>query len=406
MNLVGPGPAGLAIIAALTALSAPVEKSGTFLGVAVQRAGPTLERQLELPPALGLLVGRVLEGSPADRAGIRPHDVLLELNGQRLFVPEQLAGLLRGLSAELPVSLELIRAREKLTLELRLVPGPATRPDRAPVRVTVVRAGGGSGGPAFADFIQTAAQNHPGSGEAGVPLTTYLGLRLGVVSPPVLVHLPPEPEGGAVILAVAPGSPAESAALEAHDVIVQLDRQPILSPTGFFEEVRKFRPQAPLLLTVVRQGRLLELPVRLGARPIGAPLEFDQTINVERRELPPLEFVTDADWLFVVKPRAAESLPTGESRTPTRPPTVLIEGAGMTIRLEGDPANRQATITDSHGSILYQGGITTLADRSQMPRHVWARVAELMDPSDLSPRVGPQLESDELWERPGSPEWL
>jgi hypothetical protein len=78
----------------------------------------------------------------------------------------------------------------------------------------------------------------------------------------------------------------------------------------------------------------------------------------------------------------------------------------MTIRLEGDPGNRKATITDAHGSVLFEGGISTEADRLQMPRHIWAKVSELLDPSDLSPRAGPLLESDQLWERTASPDWL
>jgi len=406
MNLVGPGPASLTLIALLTALSTPAQTEGAFLGVAVQRAGPTLERQLELPPGLGLRVERVAEGSPAERAGIRAHDVLLELDGQRLFVPEQLAGLLRGLSTELPVALELIRAREKLTLGLALASRQATLPDPVPVRVSVVRAPGGSSGSAIAEFIQRTAQAQPGIDETGVPLPNYLGLRLGVVSPPVLAHLPTEYGGGAVILAVAPGSPAESATLEAHDIIVRLDRQPILHPQEVFDQLRKLRPKTELMLTVIRQTRELELPVRLGARAFGAPPDFDHAIDVERRELPPLEFVTDAHWLFVVKPLTADDLHSVGNQTPTGPATVLIEGATMTIRLEGDPANRQATITDQHGSVLYRGGVTTPADRRRIPPHIWARVAELLDPADLSPRIGPQLESDELWELPDSPEWL
>jgi serine protease Do len=406
MHLVGPGLASLVLSALLTALSAPAQTEGAFLGVAVQRAGPTLEQQRELPPGMGLRVERVAEGSPADRAGIRAHDILLQLDGQRLFVPEQLAGLLRGLSTEFPVALELIRAREKLTLELALAPGQATGPARAPVRVTVVRAPGGSSGSAIAEFVQGAAQTQLGSGEPGVPPSNYLGVRLGVVSPPLLAHLPSQYAGGAVIRAVAPGSPAESATLETHDIIVRIDREPILHPNDVFDQLRKLRSQTQLALTVIRQNRVLELPIPLGVRAIGAPLDFDQVIDAEWRELPPFELVTDADWLLVVKPLAAESLPTEVTRTPTSPPTVLIEGAGMTIRLEGDPANRQATITDQHGSVLYRGGITTPSDRSQMPRHVWARVAELLDPEDLSPRIGPQLESDELWARPDSPEWL
>ena len=110
--------------------------------------------------------------------------------------------------------------------------------------------------------------------------------------------------------------------------------------------------------------------------------------------------------MFVVKPLPADSSPTPVALAPTAPPTLVIEGDAMTIRIEGDPLNRQATITDPHGSVLYRGGITTEADRLQMPRHIWARVAELLDPADLSPRAGPQLETDQLWERRASPDWL
>ena len=406
MNLLGLGSAGLALFAVLTARSAPANSGGAFLGVAVQPAGPTLERQLELPPAQGLVVEGVAEGSPADRAGLRRHDILLELNGQLLFAPNQLQGLLRGLSTQTPVFLDLIRARERLQLELMLVPQPTAPSDPAPIRVTIVRAPGGMDGPAFADFIQTTARAQPASAIDIPPLSSYFGLRLGVVSPAVLAHLPPEHLGGAVILAVAAGSPAEAASLEAHDIIVQLDRQPIFHPNDLFEKLRPLQPQTQLLCTVLRQGQVLELPVRLAAPTLDTPPDFDQLIDPESGALPPFDFLPEAEWMFVVKSLPADSPPTPVALAPTAPPTLVIEGDAMTIRIEGDPLNRQATITDPHGSVLYRGGITTEADRLQMPRHIWARVAELLDPADLSPRAGPQLETDQLWERRASPDWL
>ncbi len=84
----------------------------------------------------------------------------------------------------------------------------------------------------------------------------------------------------------------------------------------------------------------------------------------------------------------------------------MIDDADLIIRLEGDPLQRQATITDVRGSILYRGGITTPADRLQMPSHLRVRVATLIDLTSLSPRPTPQLESDQLWEWRPPPDWL
>jgi membrane-associated protease RseP (regulator of RpoE activity) len=406
MNLPGLGPIGLAVLALFTALPAPAETGGAFLGVAVQPAGPTIERQLELPPAQGLVVEGVAGGSPADRAGIRPHDILLELNGQFLFVPEQLEGLLRNSSTQTPAFLELVRAREKLRIELMLASPRPTLSDPAPIRVTIVRAPSGMDGPALADFIPTTTPAQPASASQSSPLSSYFGLRLGVVSPAVLAHLPPEQLGGAVILAVAAGSPAEAASLEAHDIIVQLDQQPIFHPNDLFEKLRTLQPQTQLLCTVLRQGQVLERPVRLAAPTLDTPPDFDQLIGPESGALPPFDVLPETEWLIVVKSLPANSPPTPDALAPTAPPTLVIEGATMTIRIEGDPLNRQATITDPHGSVLYRGGITTEADRLQMPRHIWARVAELIDPSNLVPRAAPPLESDQLWDRPLAPDWL
>lgn len=406
MNPLGRASATLAMIAVLTALSDPARPGGAFLGVAVQPVGPTLERQLELPPAVGLLVERVAGGSPADRAGILPHDILIQLGGQLLFVPEQLDGLLRGLSTETPIVLELIRAREKLSLELALVARQSTPSEPSSVRVTVMRTASGVAAPALADFIQSTAQTQPSDWTEDPPLSAYLGLRVGVVTPAVLAHLQPGHATGAVILAVAPGSPAESASLEAHDIIVQADHRPILQPNDLFEGMRTLQPEAQLLLTVLRQNKVIELPVRLAAPSIDPPPRFDRAIGIERRHLPPLPFAADAEWLVVVKPLVAGSPPDLDRPTPTEPPTYDIQDADLTIRLEGDWQRRRVTITDSRGSLIFRGGITTPADRLQMPPNVWARVADLIDLSDLSPRTMPQLESDQLWERRVAPDWL
>jgi hypothetical protein len=52
------------------------------LGARLQRPSEVLAEQLDLPQGRGLVLGEVKPGSPADRAGLKKHDILLELGGK------------------------------------------------------------------------------------------------------------------------------------------------------------------------------------------------------------------------------------------------------------------------------------------------------------------------------------
>ncbi|HVS73371.1 MAG TPA: PDZ domain-containing protein [Phycisphaerae bacterium] len=62
-----------------------------WLGVAVENIPPTFSRQLKLNRAQGLMVLAVLRDSPAERAGVRADDLLIEIEGEPLTTQEQLA---------------------------------------------------------------------------------------------------------------------------------------------------------------------------------------------------------------------------------------------------------------------------------------------------------------------------
>jgi hypothetical protein len=67
----------------------------TFLGVATTPASEILADQLRLPRGTGLVVDFVRPDSPAGKAGVKPHDILLRLDDQILVNPPQLAVLVR-----------------------------------------------------------------------------------------------------------------------------------------------------------------------------------------------------------------------------------------------------------------------------------------------------------------------
>jgi len=93
-----------------------------YLGVSIDRLPDALRAQLadSIPPQQGVLVTQVMQGSPAEKAGIEPFDVLLRYNDQELFSPEQLTKLVGSDTSGKPVKLTIVRAGDVSTLDVTL----------------------------------------------------------------------------------------------------------------------------------------------------------------------------------------------------------------------------------------------------------------------------------------------
>jgi serine protease Do len=81
-----------------------------YLGVTMRVITPELARDLRLPDLQGTLVEEVLPGSPADRAGLKPRDVIRRFNGRP--VPDIYALRSRVAETELGTKVELGIVRE------------------------------------------------------------------------------------------------------------------------------------------------------------------------------------------------------------------------------------------------------------------------------------------------------
>jgi len=99
----------------------PVQKAKVaYLGVATSPANELLADQLKLGKGTGLVIDFVEPDSPAAKAGIRPHDVLVRLGDQILVNPPQLQVLVRLQKPGDKVTLTLVRKakEQKVTAEL------------------------------------------------------------------------------------------------------------------------------------------------------------------------------------------------------------------------------------------------------------------------------------------------
>jgi Do/DeqQ family serine protease len=183
------------------------------LGVSMYTVTPDIAHSLGLPSAVGALVSQVVEGSPADQAGIRTGDVITSVNGQPVKS-----------NSELRNTIGLLRVGDKVEIGLLR--------DGKPLRVTAV----------IADTSPELT---------GGPASIHKSLEGAV-----LADAPDA--GGALVRSVEPGSAAAQAGLRAEDVIVGANR-------GRVNSVRDLRDRA-------KSAAVLVLEVRRGATVLLVPL--------------------------------------------------------------------------------------------------------------------------------------
>ena len=105
-------------------------RSGTvtrgWIGVEVQEITPALAESFKLAEARGAIIAGVLRGGPADKAGVKPGDVLTAINGAPVSDPtgmlNQVAALQPGSSAQMKLR------RQAQTLELAVTVGRRPKP--------------------------------------------------------------------------------------------------------------------------------------------------------------------------------------------------------------------------------------------------------------------------------------
>jgi hypothetical protein len=116
---VGPpdGPKGMLTIDAGT-----LEKNEpkTWLGVVLGEVSEALVSQLPLDPGTGLLVEHVTPESPAAKAGLQKHDVLVRLGDQVLITPKQFQTLIANHKAGDAVEIALLRKGQPQTITATL----------------------------------------------------------------------------------------------------------------------------------------------------------------------------------------------------------------------------------------------------------------------------------------------
>jgi S1-C subfamily serine protease len=154
-------------------------------------------------PRPGAEVSSVNPGGPAEQAGLRRGDVVIAIDGEPIGSAADLQGLIlaRGVGARLAIRYE--RGNQERTTHL-------VTADEAALRRTDVRIPDNAVKWAGATLLLAEAS---------------LLARQGIA-------LPDHPSPGILVLAVAPGSPADTAGIAPGDVLLEVQRKPIENIDG------------------------------------------------------------------------------------------------------------------------------------------------------------------------------
>jgi S1-C subfamily serine protease len=97
------------------------------LGVVTQEMTPELAESFSLKNADGALIAGVLKGGPADAGGVRPGDILLAVNGNKVSDSASLLNLIAELKPGEKAQLTVARKQQSLNLKIQVGLRPMQR---------------------------------------------------------------------------------------------------------------------------------------------------------------------------------------------------------------------------------------------------------------------------------------
>ncbi|MDT3734758.1 MAG: Do family serine endopeptidase [Denitratisoma sp.] len=91
-----------------------------WIGVEAQEITPELAESFKLPASEGAIIAGVMRGSPADRAGIRPGDVLIAVGGKPVKDPQGMLELIAALTPGSTTQFKLRREAKELDVPVSI----------------------------------------------------------------------------------------------------------------------------------------------------------------------------------------------------------------------------------------------------------------------------------------------
>ena len=190
-----------------------------WMGVTSQDITEDMRQSLKLKDRQGALVGEVFAGDAADKAGIKPGDVILGIDGKLIKDRRELMRSLATLHVGSKVDIKILRDGKEMTLP-----------------------------------IVIAERKDPQEQDSGSSATEQFGMTDQEVTPEIAKHFGMPEKTGVIITDVKAGGAADEAGLKPLDIVLKVNNIEI-SGLKEYEAALTAGDKGDALLMLIRRGK-------------------------------------------------------------------------------------------------------------------------------------------------------
>jgi len=203
-------------------LKAGGEVTRGWLGVAIQDVNQEMAEYYGIETKKGVFVADVFKGDPADAAGIKPKDIIVEVNGQKVESTRQLTSLVAAIPVGQSAKLKVIRDGQTKTFNVKI---------------------------AKRDDGKVAARS-----ETPEKREDQLGLRVSGLTPEIAQRFNIREASGVIVIDVQSGSQADEAGVRVGDIIKEVNHQAVESVKNYSEALKKISKDGAVNLFIWRKN--------------------------------------------------------------------------------------------------------------------------------------------------------
>lgn len=194
-----------------------------WLGISMREVDETIARRFDMEKPKGVIIEQVMDGSPAKKAGLKPLDIIVELEGTRINRSNQLQNQIALRDPGESVKLTILRDGDRKTIN--------------------------------AELDKRDNEERQQQRKSSVEETSMLGLELRNLSDNIrsrLRHDYYDDTEGVIVTGIQPMSPAANAGIQAGDVIRKIEKETIEDVSDFKNALKDYKDQNVVILTVQR----------------------------------------------------------------------------------------------------------------------------------------------------------
>lgn len=191
-----------------------------WLGVIIQDVDADLARYFGLKEKQGVLISRILESSPAEKAGLKPGDIIISLDTENIRNTQELIRMILRKNIGDKVGLGIVRASRPYTISVEIGERPEDR-----------------------TTVSQRKIDQPSAGTV-MPPNSWRGLEVSDITAEIASRFKLTAGNGVIILSVKPKSPAEEAGIRAGDVIYEINRFLVKNTRDYISIISKISGDA------------------------------------------------------------------------------------------------------------------------------------------------------------------